>query len=58
MNSKQLQMPVPAGKSAPLPLTPSTSHHSSENAKMLPWDDPKDLFYFNSTDVSYSVQEQ
>lgn len=58
MNAKQLQVPAPAGKSAPQPLTLSTSHCGTKTAKMLPWDDPKDLFYFSSTAVCYSVQEQ
>lgn len=45
MNSEQLQVPAPAGKAAPQLLTLSTSHCGSKAAKMVLWDDPKDLFY-------------
>ena len=45
MNSKQLQVPAPAAKSAPWPLTLSTSHRGTKSAEMLPWDDPKDLLF-------------
>lgn len=58
INFKQLQVPALGGKSAPQALSLSVTHHSSRIAKMLPWDDPKALSYFNNTAVCYSVREQ